>query len=240
MKYGGLYAGLSVICVAGAVWLRGPGWLLVWPAVSLGAVAAGYLGLGAGVCGKRADGRLAWWSVLLLPYLLGAWVIWRLARLLGPNAPYEQVAPRIWIGRRLGTGEQPPEIAAVVDLTCEFAEPEHLRSGYAYRCFPMLDGTAPPAEELIELIDEVRNLPRPLYIHCAAGRGRAAVVAAALLVAEQHSADAEQAIERLRRCRPRTFLTGAQRRAVQEAAEMLRGRGKPVAERPSAICEDSH
>jgi len=129
MKHGVLFATVSLICVAGAVWLRGAGWLLLWPGANLGVVAAGYFGLGSAVCVKRPDGRLAWWSVLLLPYLAVLWLAWWLGRLLRRNPPYEQLAPGIWIGRRLGSDEQPPEIAAVVDLTCEFAEPAHLRSG---------------------------------------------------------------------------------------------------------------
>lgn len=239
MKYGGLYVGLSLICLIGAVWLRGAGWLLLWPATSLALVAAGYAGLGPLVCAKQADGQLAWWSVVLLLYLLCAWAAWGLARFLSSHVPYQELAPGIWIGRRLGRGEQPPEIAAVVDLTCEFAEPVHLRSQYAYLCFPMLDGTAPQAEELIELVQQVRKLPRPVYIHCAAGRGRAAMVAAVLLVAEGHVPDAQQAIQRLHRYRPRTFLTSAQRRAIEEAARILCATGASAPDQPPARSQDS-
>jgi hypothetical protein len=40
--------------------------------------------LGPGVFGKKADGTMAWYSVLLLlPYLLAAWIIWHLARIVG-------------------------------------------------------------------------------------------------------------------------------------------------------------
>jgi len=223
MTYGLLYAAVALACALGAVGLRGPGWLLLWPAVSLAMVAAGYLGLGGCVCGKRPDGRLSWWSVLLLPYLLAGWLAWGLARLRG-HVAYEQLAPDIWIGRRLGRDEQPPQIAAVVDLTCEFAEPAHLRTRYAYRCFPLLDGTAPAPEVLVDLVEQVRRLPRPLYIHCAAGRGRAAMLGSLLLIAEHYCADAEQAIARVQLCRPRTFLTSSQRRAIEQAARLMADR----------------
>ena len=59
-------------------------WLiLVWPAVSLGIISAGYLALGPPVYGKSNSGRLSVINrILLLPFLLYLWSAWYLLRLV--------------------------------------------------------------------------------------------------------------------------------------------------------------
>ncbi len=75
----GLGAWLLVVALSG----HAGGLLLAWPAASLLLVGAAYAGLGPRVLGKRPDGRLAWWAVLLLgPFLLLTWLVWHGQRLL--------------------------------------------------------------------------------------------------------------------------------------------------------------
>jgi hypothetical protein len=82
MKYAVLFLVLGPALIAEAVICRGLYWLLVWPGVSLTLVGLAYLRLGPGVFGKKPDGTLAWYSVLLLlPYLLAAWVVWQVLAL---------------------------------------------------------------------------------------------------------------------------------------------------------------
>ena len=71
----GLYysVGAIALCLL-VIWFWPWGALLLWPAVALGIVAAGYFGLG-GVVFRKADGRLPWSSRLVLaPCLLGQWL----------------------------------------------------------------------------------------------------------------------------------------------------------------------
>ena len=71
----GLYYGSGGVLILGlAIWWSPEGLILAWPGVSLGIVAAGYLGLGPGVFAKKS-GRIAPAARLLLaPYLLALWL----------------------------------------------------------------------------------------------------------------------------------------------------------------------
>ena len=77
-------AALFAPVATGLAWLGGVAWALAWPAASVTAVGCGYLGLGPGVFGKRADGTLrAAHTVLHFPYHVVAWLrvkwdAWRL------------------------------------------------------------------------------------------------------------------------------------------------------------------
>jgi hypothetical protein len=77
MKYAVVFTLLGIELIAAGVFLGGAGWWLCWPGGSFLLVAAAYAGLGPRVFGKRRDGRLAWWAVLLLlPYLVLTWLVW--------------------------------------------------------------------------------------------------------------------------------------------------------------------
>src|SRR5215472_6333827 len=97
MRYAVTFGLLSALLVLYAVLFQGLCWLLLWPAVSFGWVALAYAGLGPRLFGKRPDGRMAWWAVLLLlPYLLLAWGLWHLHRLLSKEDAWNEVAPGLY------------------------------------------------------------------------------------------------------------------------------------------------
>ena len=128
MKHSVGFGIFGMLLAVWGLWLGGLGWLLLWPAVSFVLIAAAYAGLGPGVCGKRADGRLAWWAVaLLLPYLLGTWGVWYAVRLLSREPCCDEVAPGVWVGRRPFVRDLPTNISLIVDLTAEFPAPRALR-----------------------------------------------------------------------------------------------------------------
>jgi hypothetical protein len=86
-----------------------------------------------------------------------------------------------------------------------------------YVCLPTLDGTAPDAAALDELLRHAREETGPIYIHCAQGRGRSAALAAALLIARGAAANVDEAEATLRRARPSVRLNPAQRAWVARA-----------------------
>jgi protein-tyrosine phosphatase len=57
----------------------------------------------------------------------------------------------------------------------------------------------------------------PVYIHCASGHSRSAVVAAALLVRLQRAGTLEEALAQIRKRRPRANPTPQQRRVAELA-----------------------
>ena len=187
--------------------------LLLWPAASLATVAAGYAGLGAQVFGKRRDGRLAVTSALVLaPYLLLTELVWHLSRLLRREVAYNLLAPGFTIGRRLLGSEYPEEFRAVVDLTAEFQDPMASRADRTYLTLPILDGHVPSADALMDLVFKLQTRSDGVYIHCAEGHGRTALVAAALLLGSGQARSLEEAVGRVLDARPLAHMNRTQAR----------------------------
>ncbi len=195
--------------------LGGWGIALFWPGLSFSVVATGYVGLGPRVFGKRRDGTIAPYALLLLlPYFIYAWVVWRLVRLLSREDCYNRISPEFYLGRRPLPRELPREVAAVVDLTAEFPEPEGVRTGREYICAPTLDASVPSDFE--ELVERVLDLPSPTYVHCAQGHGRSGTLVAALLMAIGTAREVDEAISIVRKARPGVRLNALQKAFLQQ------------------------
>jgi protein-tyrosine phosphatase len=226
MKYIVVFTPLSLYLAVLAFVLEGGAWLLLWPALAFALLSAGYAGLGPGIFGKRGDGRLAWWAVILLfPYLLLAWTVWHLQRLLSRKPCCHEVAPGVWLGRRPLRRDLPAGVVLVVDLTAEFFAARGVRSGREYLALPTLDGTAPDEARFRAVLARLAEHPGPVYLHCAAGYGRSALLAAALLLARGLATDARQAEARLREVRPGVRLKPPQRRLLRRLVVSAGERG---------------
>src|SRR5919204_3009915 len=213
MKYAIVFLLLGLYLLALGVIVGGWALLLIWPGVSFALLGAAYAGLGPRVYGKGEDGRMAWWSVLLLlPYLLLTWAVWHVQRLLSREDRCNEVAPGLWLGRRAFARELPPGVDLVVDLTTEFPAPRGVRTGRTYLCLPTLDAVAPDEKALRGLTARVAAWPGVVYVHCALGHGRSATAVAAVLLARGLAADVKQAEAMLRQARPRVRLNAPQRR----------------------------
>lgn len=202
MKYGLLFATVAVL-LAGTAILHG-GWrlLLLWPAISFGVVAIGYLSFGPIIYGKTSQGVLSiFMQLVLLPFLLYLWSVWYALRLVKREPALNQLTDKVYIGRRLLSHEFPDKIDHVVDLTCEFSEPKALRS-CSYYSYPILDGFAPSADKLRQWVGEVATLPGTVFIHCAEGHGRTGLFAAALLLKTGHSKTPDEALQLIKSKRP--------------------------------------
>ena len=216
MKYAVVFAGFSAYLIVLAVHLGGLAWLLLWPALSFLLMAAAYAGQGPAVCGKRPDGGMAWWAVLLLfHYLLLTWAVWHLQRLLSREPACNEVVPGLWVGRRPLARELPPGTDLVVDLTAELPEPRGVVVGRSYVCLPTLDALAPPLDSMRELVKRVAAWPGTALVHCAAGHGRSAVVVAAVLLARGLAASPKEAQQLVRKARPGVSLNRPQRRLLE-------------------------
>jgi len=159
MKYGVLFSLIAVLLLVYAATTGGWFWLLLWPAISFGAVASAYFGLGPRVFGKRPNGTLSVISVaILLPYLLYLWVIWHVMRFVSREPPYNVLPSGVLIGRRLLSGELPSDANVVVDLTCEFPEPHGVRNAGRYISYPMLDASSSDPQTLIRLVRDLASI----------------------------------------------------------------------------------
>jgi hypothetical protein len=221
MRTGHLLTLLGLLLLA--IGLMEHGWLLLGAWLGGNFLALGIAhGLGAhGLFGKRADGSLPLWSRLaFLPLLAYTTGVWRLLR-LGREPAWNAVTDTLAVGRRL----LPPELAGpfdnYVDLTAEFAEPAAIRRLAAYRCFPILDGSAPDPEALREAVGRLR--PGRTLVHCAQGHGRTGLFALAVLLQSGAAPSAEEGLRMLRAVRPGIHLNRTQRECIETFAAKMTG-----------------
>lgn len=226
MRFGLFQVLLGAGLIGAAYVVSGPAWVVAWPALSVGVVGLGYLGVGARVFGKRDDGTIAPANLaLLFPYHVVAWLRLRLDALRAREDAWNEVAPGLFLGRRLTSAEElPPATAAVIDMTAEFRATPGVRDRCVYRTLPTLDTGAPAYASFAELARWAAAHPGPVYVHCAAGHGRSAALAAAVLVLRGHASDAKEAEAQLQKARPLVWLHHAQRRLVDQIAVEHAGR----------------
>jgi protein-tyrosine phosphatase len=162
--------------------------------------------------------------LVLAPYLLLTRALWHVQRLVSREDPANEIAPGLWLGRwpRRGARELPPDTGLIVDLAAELAVASDLRRSDGRRTFfalPTLDASTP--EDPVVFDRAVRavaeTLPStPVYVHCALGHGRSALLVAAVLLARGAAASAEEAEARVQAVRPGVALNKAQRRFLSD------------------------
>lgn len=188
------------------------GALMVWGAVSFMVVGAGYSAIGPVVFGKQSNGTMSLFNVLvLLPYLFFARVTWCLRRYLSSEPCCNEIAPGVWLGRRPVACDLPSEVTMVVDLTAEFDATRTVRNIKRYLCVPTLDGCAPEEHEFLEIMRELAQWNEPVYIHCAHGHGRSALVVVALVKAKGLAHTIDEALLMVQKIRPKVNLKKPQR-----------------------------
>jgi protein-tyrosine phosphatase len=171
---------------------------------------------------KRPNGTLSWASWLFFwPYYVYAH--WALAmwRLMPWEAAFHEIAPGVYLGRRLVKADaglaRALGLKAVLDFTCEYSEPAFMRDGRVYLCLPTLDATAPCPADLREAVSFIRQWRNhgPVYVHCALGHGRSAVAVMAWLLADRLAANADAAELFVRNKRPYVRLNAIQKAALK-------------------------
>jgi hypothetical protein len=221
MSYRNLLILLGVVLIGLGLAERGWVLVLVWLGVDFVALGIAH-GRGAHkVYGKRADGRLAWWSwVVFLPLLIYATLVWQALRLFRPEPACSVVNEKLVIGRRLMGSEFESGFDNMVDLTAEFAEPRVIRRSPGYRSFPILDGAAPRPEDLRAAVAGLRA--GRTFVHCAQGHGRSALFGLAMLLGSGEARSVEEGLRKLAEVRPGVRLNRRQRRCIEEYARRIR------------------
>lgn len=222
MRYAVAFAGLAVASATLAALLP---WGLAapaaWLATSWSVVALAYGGLGPRLLGKTPDGELPWWSLAVNgPFLLLGLASMRAVHMVLREEPWTEVAPGIWLGRRPTRRDtarfRALGVRAILDLCAELPITRARTGAEVYKSLPVLDGQSPTAEQLADAIawmDTERALG-PLYVHCALGRSRSAVVVAAWRLAHGLDRSAEDCEQALRVLRPVVDLAEPQREAL--------------------------
>lgn len=212
-----MVAGYSLILSGSSFPQAGQGLLLMWWGLGMFLTGAAYLFQVHGIFGKSSRGNRSWLlRLVFFPTLAMNYTLWHIRhRVVSKEDSCNLVAPGVWLGRRPLEHELPPSVSTVVDLTCEMtASPSSRKLNYI--CLPILDGYAPSVEALFSLILILRQLESPLYIHCAAGHGRSAMVAVALLVARGYAKTLEEAEEMVRAARPAIAIKSTQQTVLKQ------------------------
>ena len=204
-RIGRWYLAACVVLGTGAISLRPIGLALLWPGVTLAAVAGGYFGLHANVA-RKEDRRLP----LTSKVVLAPWLVAQHASLIyyrGHADAWNAVTPNVWIGRQLREPEAAAAVrqgvTAVVDLTGEFSEARTFRR-LPYLNLPILDLTAPTPQQLRTAIDFINahRAAGTVYVHCKIGYSRSAVVLGAWLLDAGLATTPGEAVALLRAVRP--------------------------------------
>jgi len=191
-----------------------------WFGLGIGSASVAILFELPGLYLKRPDGTLPHW----VWFYLGGWLliyrsIWYgLECTRRPGGPirrpndrsYDLIAERIVLGRildELPQREDFPKVGMVIDCTCEFAEPRPLRSVPRYLLAPTVDTTcsdstmvAEAAKAAVDFLSDHAN--KTVYVHCANGYGRSAVMVAAILVMRGDCDTYEDAVQLCKQARP--------------------------------------
>lgn len=222
VRYGSLVSLAAMLLGLGA-WEFHAIWL-VWPALSFALVALGYFKLGAWMLGKQEDGTRKVWGYLLGgPFILFMHVLrFLLTKARWREAPWNEVATGIYVGRIVPLSALPKDAVTIVDLTSELLEDPAIRAAKNYICLPTLDGSAPDLDALVDLLRQREQWPGAIYVHCAAGHGRSALVAACLVVLGGFAETIDEAMILMKEKRAKVHLVPLQRSAAMRAITALR------------------
>lgn len=203
--YLGGFAMIAAIILTSGPWAA----ILLWPAMSLLIVAAGYFKFGPAIYRKR-DGQIPLAAKLVLgPVLIGQYL--SLLFYGRQCRAYDEVSANVWIGRKLNEREAAEAVrngvTAVLDLTAEFSEAKPFHA-VNYLNIPILDLTAPTREQLRGMAAFIEGESRNgvVYVHCKAGYSRSAAAIAAYLIESGASSSDVDAFEIVKAARPSVVI----------------------------------
>ena len=209
------YAFGAVLLGAAACGIGGYGWWLLWPAISLALVSGNYAYFGPDGFKKQPDGRMnAVALVLFGPYLLGAWINSR----VWTHAEPAPVALRqgLMLGR-IPSHRQAALFSTVIDLCAELPATSRQVTWCSY---PMLDLVTPDVSRLRAAVVAIENAKArgPVLVCCALGYSRSVCALAAWLLRSGNAANLADAIDQIRRVRPKLVVSEEDRASIYKAA----------------------
>jgi len=159
-------------------------------------------------------------------------LIWIYVRVLTrfnglPMLRYSKITPQIYVGGQYGTtGKEKLEAEGIhygVNMRIEFDDAANDLALDHYCYLPTIDEDAPSIEHLKEgvaFIKDAMENSGKVYIHCAAGVGRAPTMATAYFISEGMSMD--DAIAKIAEVRPFIDITPPQRRQLRRFEAIYR------------------
>ena len=205
----------------------------LWPLLSVVTVTSFYaLASVSSPLGVRLMSGDLWPAIqpLLWPFQWVARALTHAKRsILGEQTRPSHVLPKLWLGMHPSAAElrilEAQGVVHIVDLCAELpANPRVLLPPYQRLHVPALDRCPPSAQQLAEAttwaLDRM-NEGHSVYVHCAFGRGRSAMMCAAIVLVLKQAQGAQEAMALVRKARPGVSLKSAQWRALERFASGL-------------------
>lgn len=211
---GGYYLAGAVILGVLALLLKGAWLWLLWGSSALIVVALIYF-LGNPLLFRNNKGRMEEAVlVLLAPYLLGAWLNSRCWTAKHPEP--SEIVSGLWLSR-LPSRAVIKQLQPLALIDC-CAELPFIASSQRVLYVPMLDLLAPEVAQIeqgVAAMNTTRRLNNTL-VFCALGYSRSAVIVIASLIEQGHAASIDEAIEIVRKARPRLVLSALHKTRLKE------------------------
>lgn len=185
--------------------------LYLWPCINTIIFGIAYLTNQPKILCKKKNGRFNPLVFLLnLPWLSFQYFLWYTEKFFSDKNAYNKVkGAHLTIGRRLLPNEYPDTIETVLDLTAEFNEVTLKNKQYIN--VPLLDAMPLTKSAYLRLVSLAPEIAASrVYIHCAQGHGRTAMVTALLLTLTGYSKSAADAYDLILQCRPKAKMSQSQ------------------------------
>ncbi len=205
---------IALVCIQRG-WAVGYVWHIatvvsLWALAILGILYASYMENEPWCFGKREDGTISIVGrFVFFPYFFILWVRHLIIVQLSHENPYDELCEGVFIGSYPRNGRIPEGTKVSVDLMAEAAASKLERKTIEhYVAFPILEAGIRSVEDLIQCIDALPETG--VYIHCAQGHGRTGFFTCAYLLRRGKVQTLPQALEWLRRVRPKAKLRQGQ------------------------------
>jgi protein-tyrosine phosphatase len=166
---------------------------------------------------------------------LAAFVLWFFSRLNDQWTkrvfiPFVRITPQLMVGPQLNQSgykwlRENHGVNSIVNLRVEADDRERGIDPDHYLWLPTIDHTSPTVEQLQKAADFIAERIQAgdgVYIHCAAGVGRAPMTAAAYLISQGYTPD--DAMKLIRARRPFINQSSNQRTRLIQFAEQVNGK----------------
>lgn len=194
--------------------------ILLWIGLSLLIIAFGYLRLGANIFQKNEDGTFTFSAkVLHFPYRIGMRSVRKL--FFDTSEKHQRVTDQIYLGGF--PMSKKTDCIAIFDLCSEYQRAN--KNAKFYQNFPLIDLASPTLEELrsaVQKLDEMVEDNHTIYIHCALGLSRSAIVVLAWLLFKNKAQDPQNAIAILERKEYYYHLSDAHQQVLETYFKTLK------------------
>lgn len=136
---------------------------------------------------------------------------------------YDYIANGIYAGTNqccaIGLSEVLKKEGITADISLEDVRLDHPFGVEAYLWLPTHDNTPPSPDQLrlgIQMLDELVQQKRKIYVHCKNGHGRTSTLLAAYFITKGKTVD--ESIDIIKKGRPGIHLQDSQRKALEEFA----------------------